>query len=110
MAFHGCSVWLLRVPGRRDWCRPEHRVLLGYATGVVGRMNLVRSPSSMALRVIAEEGRDVEGFDLKGATPANIAKYLASVSNGIAVRSAGGVGRAELRVVAEIALRALLSR
>jgi AcrR family transcriptional regulator len=57
-----------------------------------------------------EEGRDVEGFDLKGMTPASIAEYLASVSNGIAVRAADGVERAELRVVAEIALRALIAR
>ncbi|GAB2464487.1 AcrR family transcriptional regulator [Conyzicola lurida] len=57
-----------------------------------------------------EEGRDIEGFDLKGMTPASIAEYLASVSNGIAVRAADGVERAELRTVAEIALRALVSR
>jgi AcrR family transcriptional regulator len=57
-----------------------------------------------------EEGSVVEGFDLKGMTPAGIAEYLASVSNGIAVRAADGVGREELRGVAEIALRALVSR
>lgn len=57
-----------------------------------------------------EEGRDIEGFDLKGMTPADVAEYLASVSNGIAVRAADGVSRAELRTVAEIALRALISR
>jgi hypothetical protein len=57
-----------------------------------------------------EEGRDVEGFDLHGMTPLSVAEYLASVSNGIAVRAADGVGRAELRGVAEIALRALVSR
>jgi AcrR family transcriptional regulator len=57
-----------------------------------------------------EEGRDVEGLDLAGMTPAAIAEYLASVSNGIAVRAADGVGRAELRGVAEIALRGLIPR
>jgi AcrR family transcriptional regulator len=57
-----------------------------------------------------EEGRDIEGFDLAGMAPAGIAEYLASVSNGIAIRAADGVGRAELRVVAEIALRSLISR
>jgi AcrR family transcriptional regulator len=57
-----------------------------------------------------EEGRDVEGFELAGMAPAGIAEYLASVSNGIAIRAADGVGRSELRVVAEIALRSLISR
>lgn len=55
-----------------------------------------------------EEGRDVEGFDLQGLTPTDVAEYVASVSNGIAVRAADGVSRAELRTVAEIALRALV--
>jgi len=57
-----------------------------------------------------ERGRDVEGFDLRGMTPSSVAEYLASVSNGIAVRAADGVSRAELRVVADIALRALVPR
>ncbi|CAN5195866.1 TetR/AcrR family transcriptional regulator [soil metagenome] len=56
------------------------------------------------------EGRDEEGFDLRGMSPETIAEYIASVSNGIAVRAADGVGRSDLRVVAEIALRALVSR
>jgi len=62
----------------------------------------------LASRIAA--GRDAEGFDLRGMTPESVAEYLASVSNGIAVRAADGVGRAELRGVAEIALRALVSR
>jgi AcrR family transcriptional regulator len=57
-----------------------------------------------------EEGRDLEGFDLRGLEPEAVAEYIASVSNGIAVRAADGVSRAELRTVADIALRALVSR
>ncbi|BDZ48609.1 TetR family transcriptional regulator [Frondihabitans sucicola] len=57
-----------------------------------------------------EQGRDDEGFDLAGMTPAGIAEYLVSISNGIAVRAADGAERDELRGVVEIALRALITR
>lgn len=57
-----------------------------------------------------EQGRDTERFDLAGMTPAGIAEYLVSISNGIAVRAADGAEREELRGVVEIALRALISR
>lgn len=40
------------------------------------------------------------------AVPADLARYVAVVVHGMAVQAAGGVGRDELRKVAEIALRA----
>jgi AcrR family transcriptional regulator len=43
-----------------------------------------------------------------GANPADLAKYLTTVLHGLAVQAAGGAARAELRRVAEVALRAWL--
>jgi AcrR family transcriptional regulator len=98
---HGCMS--VQIGGSRTALTP---------TGNEVRDYVARSRNEGLTRLAAriEEGRDVEGFDLKGMTPTGIAEYLASVSNGIAVRAADGVGRAELRVVAEIALRGLVSR
>jgi AcrR family transcriptional regulator len=98
---HGCMS--VQVGGSRTGLTPTGNEVRDFVANA-------RTAGLQRLSSRIEEGRDVEGFDLKGATPANIAEYLASVSNGIAVRAADGVGRAELRVVAEIALRALLSR
>jgi AcrR family transcriptional regulator len=89
----------------------------GSRTGLTAAGNEVRDFVSQQrdnglarLTARIEEGRDLEGIDFGGMTPAAIAEYLASVSNGIAVRAADGVDRAELRGVAEIALRALVFR
>ncbi len=38
--------------------------------------------------------------------PADLARYLATVFQGMAVQAAGGAGRDDLRRVAEVALRA----
>ena len=40
------------------------------------------------------------------ADPADLARYLATISQGMAVQAAGGAGRDELQRVAEMALRA----
>jgi AcrR family transcriptional regulator len=98
---HGCMS--VQIGGSRTALSP---------TGNEVRDFVARTRDEGLVRLASriEEGRDVEGVDLNGMSPADIAEYLASVSNGIAVRAADGVGRAELRVVAEIALRALPSR
>ena len=58
-----------------------------------------------ALRARLERAKS-EG-DLPGdANPATLARYVATVLNGMAVQSAGGASAAELRRVAEMALRA----
>jgi AcrR family transcriptional regulator len=98
---HGCMS--VQVGGSRTALTP---------TGNEVRDFVARTRAEGLVRLTAriEEGRDVEGFDLRGMTPAGVAEYIASVSNGIAVRAADGVGRAELRAVADIALRGLVSR
>lgn len=47
-----------------------------------------------------------EGDLTAGADPADLARYVATVMHGIAVQAAGGSSRAELRRVAQTALRA----
>jgi len=50
--------------------------------------------------------RAVEAGDLSSDTdPALLARYLMTVSNGLAVQAAGGVGRRELQTIADAALR-----
>ena len=48
-----------------------------------------------------------EGDLPAGSDPATIARYLATVSQGMAVQAASGASRNDLRLVAETALRAL---
>ena len=49
--------------------------------------------------------RDVEHLPAD-ASPADLARYLATITQGMAVRAAGGATRAELLAVADLALRA----
>jgi len=98
---HGCMS--VQVGGSRTGLSPSGNEVRDF-------VSRARDSGMARLTARIQEGSDVEGFDLKGMTAASVAEYLASVSNGIAVRAADGVGRAELRLVAEIALRALLSR
>jgi hypothetical protein len=44
--------------------------------------------------------------ELSGDDPADLARYLATVVQGMAVQAAGGTSRDDLRRVAEMALRA----
>jgi len=98
---HGCMS--VQIGGSRTSLSPS-------GTEVRDFVARTRDDGLVRLAARIAEGRDVEGFDLKGMTPESIAEYIASVSNGIAVRAADGVDRAELRVVAEIALRSLIAR
>ena len=98
---HGCMS--VQIGGSRTSLSPS-------GTEVRDFVARTRDEGLVRLAARIAEGRDVEGFDLKGMTPESIAEYIASVSNGIAVRAADGVDRAELRVVAEIALRSLIAR
>ena len=64
-----------------------------------------RNAGEAALRQRLERARK-EGDLPSDAKPADLARYLMTVLRGLAVESAGGATRAELRKVAEIALRA----
>jgi AcrR family transcriptional regulator len=98
---HGCMS--VQIGGSRTALTPSGNEVRDFVARTRDE-GLVRLAARIA------EGRDVEGVDLRGMTPEEIAEYIASVSNGIAVRAADGVGRAELRRVAEIALLALVPR
>lgn len=52
------------------------------------------------------EQAKVEGDITANAEPADIARYVVTVMNGMSVQAAGGAGAADLRRVAKIALRA----
>jgi len=64
-----------------------------------------RAGSEVALRDRLQRAKR-EGDLPKNADPAELACYVMTVVRGMAVQSAGGAGRAQLRRVAQIALRA----
>src|SRR6266403_5141460 len=64
-----------------------------------------RSASEAALHHRLQRAKR-EGDLPKNADPAELAHYVMTVVRGMAVQSAGGAGRAQLRRVAQIALRA----
>src|ERR1700738_1464755 len=65
-----------------------------------------RAASEVALRHRLQRAKR-EGDLPRNADPAELACYVMTVVRGMAVQSAGGAGRAQLRRVAQIALRAL---
>ena len=58
-----------------------------------------------ALRVRFEQAQ-AEGDFPVNSQPADLARYLVTVLNGLSVQAAGGAGADALRRVAEVALRA----
>jgi AcrR family transcriptional regulator len=64
-----------------------------------------RASVEAALRGRFERARK-EGDLPPGADPADLARYIATVIQGMAVQAAGGAGRDELRRVADTAMRA----
>ena len=64
-----------------------------------------RAASEVALRHRLQRAKR-EGDLPKNADPAELACYVMTVVRGMAVQSAGGAGSAQLRRVAQIALRA----
>src|SRR6266481_5097664 len=64
-----------------------------------------RAASEVALRRRLQRAKR-DGDLPKNADPAELAHYVMTVVRGMAVQSAGGAGRAQLRRVAQIALRA----
>ena len=64
-----------------------------------------RSASEAALRQRFERAL-AEGDLPAAADPADLARYIVTVLQGMAVQAAGGASRAELRRVVEVALRA----
>jgi AcrR family transcriptional regulator len=71
------------------------------------RHELVLRRATIELELRRRFGRAIREGDLpKGANPAALAKYVATVQHGIAVQSAGGASREELMSVVNVALRA----
>jgi AcrR family transcriptional regulator len=68
-------------------------------------LNARRAATEAALRERLERAKQ-EGDLPAEAEPADLARYLATVLQGMAVQAAGGAGRDDLRRVAETALRA----
>lgn len=64
-----------------------------------------RGETECQLKTRFERARG-EGDLPAGAEPATLARYLTAVTQGMAVQAAGGAGPAELRQVAEMAIRA----
>ena len=68
-------------------------------------LNARRAASEAAVRERFERAK-AEGDLPADAEPADLARYLATVTQGMAVQAAGGASRDDLRRVAELALRA----
>jgi AcrR family transcriptional regulator len=64
-----------------------------------------RAKSQQAVRERLKRAKD-EGDLPKDADPAGLARFIATITQGMAVQAAGGANRAELRRVAATALRA----
>lgn len=67
-----------------------------------------RAKMESLLRERFEKARD-DGDLPRSVEPASLAKYVATVSHGIAVQAAGGAGKEDLCRVASLALRAIPS-
>jgi AcrR family transcriptional regulator len=68
-------------------------------------LNARRAAGEAAIRRRLSRAKS-EGDLLRGADPAELARYLVTVIHGMAVQAAGGASRGKLRRVAETALRA----
>ncbi|MFZ3216083.1 MAG: TetR/AcrR family transcriptional regulator [Candidatus Acidiferrales bacterium] len=97
--------------GNRDYprgCLVVHGALACGETAEPIRRELIarRAASEAALRRRLERAKS-EGDLPADSNPGDLARYVAAVSQGMAVQATGGASRAELRRVAETALRAL---
>jgi len=102
------AVERLTDPANPPGCLAVHGALACGAEGDPIRQELVvrRQGTEAALRERFARAR-VEGDLAPGVDPAGLARYLAALTQGMAVQAAGGASRDELRQVAETALAAL---
>lgn len=72
------------------------------------RRELAKRRARLEARLRERFRQAITDGDLPAATePADLARYVATVTHGIAVQAAGGATRADLNRVAELALRAI---
>ena len=90
----------------RDAWRSRPRCPAGRTADPIRReLNARRAATEAAVRERFERAK-AEGDLPADADPADLARYLATVTQGMAVQAAGGASRDDLRRVAELALRA----
>jgi hypothetical protein len=71
------------------------------------RREMVRRRAAFEAALRERFERSIAERDLPGdADPADLARYVATISHGMAVQAAGGATREELMKVAELAIRA----
>jgi AcrR family transcriptional regulator len=102
-----CTAELVSDPKRPGGCFAVQGALAcGEAADSVKRELIARRAAAQAeLRQRLERAAD-EGDLPAGADGADLARYVVTVMNGMAVQAAGGAGREELLHVVELALRA----
>jgi AcrR family transcriptional regulator len=102
----GAAIDLMTERGNPRGCLMVQAALCGEAADTV-RLELAarRSASEAALRQRFERAR-ADGDLPADAVPADLARYVTALMQGLAVQAAGGARRAALRRVAEMALRA----
>ncbi|MEV7087915.1 TetR/AcrR family transcriptional regulator [Streptomyces sp. NPDC093085] len=106
-AFLNGSVHATTTPGSPAGCLGVQGSLAAGAPGRAGRDTLTawRNDALAELRTRFEHAA-AEGDPLPpDTTPAELARYVMAVANGIAVQAASGATRAELQRVADMALR-----
>ena len=98
----------LTDPGHPPGCLAVQGALsCGEAAEAIRReLNARRAAAEASLRDRFERAR-AEGDLAPDEDPADLARYLATVTQGMAVQAAGGASRDDLRRVVETALRAL---
>ena len=77
----------------------------GHAECIRDEMNRKRAEGEKAIRQRLKRAKD-EGELPKTANPVALARYFATVTEGMAVQATSGASRAELRKVAETAMKA----
>jgi AcrR family transcriptional regulator len=105
------NVLAITAPGRPPGCLS---VLGGVSCGpgnsdVTSTLATARKSGEAALRVRLQRARR-EGDLSSNLNPADLARYVMSVSEGLAVHAAAGATRSDLNRVVDIALRALDER
>ena len=75
--------------------------------GVGRRADVLRCASADRLDATLTRGRRLAGDTGVGPSPAELAQYISTVSEGLSVRAATGAGREDLHRIVAMALRAL---
>ncbi|WP_201293185.1 TetR/AcrR family transcriptional regulator [Arthrobacter zhaoguopingii] len=101
------NVEAITLPGRPPGCLSIQGGLSGHPQDQRIVDFLASSRSAGEQRFVERFQEAIEAGDLSASEdPTELARYLASVTAGLAVQAAGGAGRAELMKVAERALSA----